>query len=111
MLLFCGLLLWRGVFTWASMPWIGVLVLITSLAAVFRPGWFRGFYRAGMIASAWLGERMGRIFLTGFFFLLVVPLGWILRRVGYDPLALRPRPGAATYWRPVRGKRDLEKMY
>jgi hypothetical protein len=111
LLLFLGIFSWRDATGAAALPWLIALVVLVSLAALLRPRWFRGFYRLGMTASAWLGERTGWVFLTVFFFLLVVPLGWALRRAGHDPLGLRRRPGRTSYWRPAAKPGKLENMF
>jgi hypothetical protein len=106
-----ALLTWRQVI--APTTLIGLLAVLGCIAglAVARPGWFRGFYRFGMIASAWLGERVGPIVLVVFFFLFVLPLGWILRLTGHDPLALKRPRDAKSYWRPAGGGGRLDQMY
>ncbi|MCC3769261.1 hypothetical protein [Streptomyces sp. UNOC14_S4] len=41
---------------------------------------------------------MRHALLVAVYYLAVTPWGWWRRRFG-DPLALRPDPDAATYWR------------
>jgi hypothetical protein len=111
MALLSGVLVWReaiGIRAWSGL--LGLL-LVTALTAGIRPEWFRGFYRFGLIASAWLGERMGRVILTIFFFVLIVPLGWVLRLAGHDPLARRKPPLADSYWQPAGKTGRLDRMY
>jgi hypothetical protein len=115
---FCGLIAvlggvvgWRkGIAIEGLSLFFGTLSL-TSLLAWLRPGWFRGFYRFGMISSAWMGARVGRVVLTIFFFLILVPLGLVLRLFGHDPLRLKKRPGETSYWTPVGKSGGFEKMY
>lgn len=115
---FCGLMaVLGGVFAWrkgiapgALAPFAGVLAL-ASVLAWFRPRLFRGFYRFGMTASAWLGARVGRVVLTVFFFVCLLPLGLILRGLGHDPLGLRRRAGETSFWKPAGRNGGLGKMY
>lgn len=109
--LLSAFLYWRGALNGIVSSGIGVLGLTLSLTALAFPRWFRGFYRAGMTSSAWLGERMGRIVLTLFFFLMVFPLGLVLRCVGHDPLSLKKRRDATSYWRPAAKPGSMERMY
>lgn len=106
-----GWLAWREVIAVPAWFVLLGLLLMTGLTAWVRPGWFRGFYRSGMVASAWLGERMGRVILTIFFFVLVMPLGWALRLAGHDPLARRRQPPAGSYWQPAGKTGRLDRMY
>lgn len=110
--LLSGWLLWRGA--------IGAVIctivlggwgLIGLLAWTF-PHWFRGFYRLGMLGSAWLGDHVGRVILTVIFFVLLLPLGFVLRLTGHDPLALQAVVGGGQgYWRPATKPGNLEQMY
>lgn len=92
---------------------LGLIGLLSSvaIAALSRPAWFRRPYRAGMIASAWLGQHVGHVLLTVLFFVAVLPLGLVLRAFGHDPLALRRRPGATSYWHPARARSDLTRLH
>lgn len=112
MLLLTGWLAWQGLIGAGRWPFpVGFFVGLGLVAGV-RPRWFRGFYRWSMQASAWLGDRMGRVILTGFFFLIMLPLGWILRLAGHDPLALRRRvPARTSYWQPAGKSGRLDRMY
>lgn len=118
MLQLCGILaLLGGWMAWREVIGVPVflfllsLLLLTGLTAWIRPGWFRGFYRFGLTASAWLGERMGRVILTIFFFGLMMPLGWVLRLAGHDPLSRRKPPQRDSYWQPVGKTGGLDRMY
>ncbi len=102
---------WRGSLQLPAFLSLLVALAIVALAAVVRPVWFRSPYRGGMIASAWLGEHVGRVLLTAFFFLAVAPLGLVLRALGHDPLALRRRADESSYWRPARPQSDLTKLH
>src|SRR3569623_1692109 len=48
-----------------------------------------------------LGHALGwintRIILGMVFFVMIMPMGWVLRRLGLDPLRLRRR-SSVTYW-------------
>lgn len=57
---------------------------------------------------------MTHIILALVFFLIVLPIGFIKRLSGWDPLGRRAKP-AASYWKPYserqRNKRHYEKMW
>ena len=109
--LLTGLVCWRG---WVSSP-VAVAVLTALLAvallAVARPSSLRGPYHVGMKVSHALGRVVAPLVLGVIFLLVVTPLGLLLRLLGKDLLRLRRTPGAATYWQPVTGSRDLTKMF
>ena len=72
-----------------------VLVLTCVRPTVLRPA-NRAWTRFGLLLS-----RVTNPIVTGaLFFLVVTPLGVLLRSLGKDPLRLRPAPNAASYWIP-----------
>ena len=107
-----GLGLWwkRGLATPWLVVWLGGLACVAVLA-IARPRWFRGFYRLGSSAGYHLARSLGWLALTLVFFLGVMPLGLVLQWLGHDPLQLRRRPQAESYWRPVRSRADLGRMF
>jgi hypothetical protein len=89
---------------------VGVAALVV-LTAMIRPIWFRGFYRGGMRFSFQIGQVMGKVLLTVFFFALVTPMGLLLRLLGKDLLQLKRRPDQTTYWRKAKGSREFDRMF
>lgn len=106
-----GLLAWRG--TLAAPVAGGVLagLLLVAGLAVVRPAWFRGPYRVGMVVSDRLGRIVAPVLLGLIFFLVLTPLGLVLRLLGKDLLRLRRDPAATTWWQPAASSRDLTKMF
>jgi hypothetical protein len=109
--LFSLLLAYRGALSVLAVAYLDGGLALLALVATARPRWFRAFYRAAMIASAWLGERVGRVVLTVVFIVGVTPLALILKLCKYDPLARRRMDAAGTYWRPVRRSSRLDRMH
>jgi len=87
------------------------VALLAVVTAVLRPRWFRGVYRAGMTVSFHIGQVIGRVLLTVLFFLVVTPLGLVLRLAGKDLLDLRRRGDAATWWREAKSSRNFDRMF
>ena len=85
-----------------------VVALITSL---LRPRWFRGFYRGGMTVSFHIGQIIGKVMLTLFFFLFVTPLGLLMRLLGKDLLQLKKSSDEETWWQPAKNNRDFDRMF
>jgi hypothetical protein len=76
-----------------------------------RPAWFRSFYRLGMTVSYHMGLVFGKVLLTVFFFVMVMPLGLLLRLLGKDLLELKRHPADKTWWRPARNNREFDRMF
>jgi hypothetical protein len=87
------------------------LAVIAVVAALVRPRCFRGFYRGGMTVSFHIGQVIGKVLLTLFFFLLVTPMGLLLRLLGKDLLELKAKPGEASRWRTAKNSREFDRMF
>jgi hypothetical protein len=70
--------------------------------------------RAWMKLAEALSFVMTHVILAIVFFLIVLPIGFVKRLTGWDPLGRRAKP-ATTYWKPYperqKDKRHYEKMY
>ena len=106
-----GVICWR-----ATIPKPAAVALLTGLAgaavlALARPAAFRGPYRLGMRVSHGLGRIVAPLLLGVIFFLVLTPLGLLLRLLGKDLLRLRRDPAARSYWQPAPEASDLTKMF
>jgi hypothetical protein len=90
---------------------VGILAALAAAAAVVRPQMFRWLYRAGMTLSFHVGQVMGRVILTVVFFLVVTPMGLLLRLMGKDLLELKRDPAKRSYWKPARKMGSFEQQF
>jgi len=89
-------------------------LLVTAAAflilALIAPGILFPLNRLWM----WFGHKLGyvnnHILLGIFFYLLVTPLGLMMRLFGRDSMHRKLDPGAATYLEPVGRQNDAETM-
>jgi len=102
---------WRGVVSWRFLVEVLLFIALVALCACLRPRWFRGYYRF----TTWLGfhavEIFGKLLLTALFFLVLTPLGWIMRCTGKDLLQLDSSPQEQTFWQRARRDDSLDRMY
>lgn len=104
-------LCWQGqVPGWISLAASAVAIVAVVVAAL-RPVWFRGFYRGGMTVSFHFGQAVGRVLLTILFFVLVTPMGLLLRLGGKDLLQLKREPGKTSFWQPAKNNRTFDRMF
>ncbi|MBM3847276.1 MAG: hypothetical protein FJ405_13465 [Verrucomicrobia bacterium] len=97
----------------------GIAWTITGVAAgavvvsILHPQAFRGFYRAGMTVTFRIGQVMSRILLTLLYFLVITPLGLVLRVMARkDPLDLRWRERLErSWWTPAKDGQTFDKMF
>ena len=101
----------RGALSKRMLIGIGMVLALALITSWIRPRWFRGFYRMGMTLSFHIGQVMGRVLLTLFFYVVVTPMALILRGSGKDLLRLRRAPEAASYWQSARNGKNFERMF
>ncbi len=90
------LLLWRGRVVAASI--VGTPGALLVLGALVAPGWLVPVERRWMRFAAVAGAFNARLILLLAYFLILSPVGLVMRLVGRDPLDRRLRT-AKSYWR------------
>ncbi|MCP5516720.1 MAG: hypothetical protein H7A45_05585 [Verrucomicrobiales bacterium] len=106
-----GLLWWRGVI--GANGWLTILATVALFELILLPSprWCRAFYRGGLSVGARVGNVMGQVLLTGIFFLVLTPVGWLLRLGGKDLLHLKRRANVESHWHPPRKNGGMERMF
>jgi hypothetical protein len=66
-------------------PWVPAVVL--WLAVAFLPGWLRPVYRVWMRLAMVINVVITRVVLGIVYYLIVFPIGWVMRLTGKDPMA------------------------
>lgn len=102
---------WRGKVPLPVPVTVASLALVALLAALIQPRWFRGFYRGGMTISFHIGQVIGKVMLTIFFFVVVTPLGLVLRLFGKDLLEMKHNSSDKSWWRAAKNSRDFDRMF
>jgi len=102
---------WRQVL--GNRAWLVALVVLAlaALAALLQPRWFRGYHRFSMRLGFALSQALGRVALLLFFFLLLTPVGLLLRLAGKDPLQLKRPANADSFWRTVKAPGPLDRLF
>ena len=109
--LFSSFLRWRHVL--ANDIWLVALASsgLLAICALVQPHWFRGYHRWSMRIGFAVSRFFGRILLTLFFFLVLTPVGLMLRLTGKDALQLKPPRRATTYWQAAREYSPLDRLF
>jgi hypothetical protein len=88
----------------------GIGALFTLLFYAVRPlriplylGWMRAFYP--------LGWTVSHLVLVTIYYLVVTPIGLVLRVFGYDPLGRRRARQASSYWVEHRTGTDVSRYF
>src|SRR6516162_6734020 len=106
-----SLLRWRHVLTDKS--WFAILTLlgVVAMGALWRPRWFRGYYRFSTKLGFAVSQFIGRLMLMLFFFFVLTPVGLILRLAGKDTLQLKPGSKSTSYWQTARDYSPLDRLF
>lgn len=79
---------------------IWAAAVLVPLAGWFWPPILRWIYVAMMYATFPIGWIVSHLLLAAIYYLLVTPVGLVMRLVGYDPMTRRFDPKAESYWVP-----------
>ena len=83
---------------------------VTLAVAAFVPKLGRIAYLAVYLPTSIMGYVVSNVMLTVMFFLVITPLGIIMKLMGKDVLQQR-RPGRTTQWTPVKETKNEESYY
>jgi hypothetical protein len=89
--------LWRGSWPLPVSRTVAAGGLLLVLLAATMPAWLVYPRKAWMALAELLGFVSTRVILGAVFFLVVLPLGLVMRWTGWDPLVSRRQPGQ-SYW-------------
>jgi hypothetical protein len=105
-----GTLLWRpDAPQWAILVW----AFGATLSAIYftLKASRRRIYVGWMLAAYPIGWTVSHLLLGAIYYLIVTPIGMILRLTGYDPLQRRFDRSAATYWTPHDPGGDVSRYF
>lgn len=96
-----GMLVWRAhALTAAQVVW-GATAVATVLSLI-SPAIARWVFLGLSYASYPIGFVVSWVALTVLYFVVLTPIGVVMRLAGRDPLRLKADPRAETYWTPRR---------
>ena len=102
---------WRGAQPWLVLTLVSIAGVLSLLAAI-APRTLHPVYRGWMRLGEALGWLNTRILLTLVFFLVVTPIGLLMRLFGRSPISNARRD---SYWTDVEphsyGDRHVEKQF
>jgi hypothetical protein len=95
--------------TTAYVLW-GVAVLCAALAGAAPPA-LRPLYVALSAITLPIGFVVSHVVLALLFYIVLTPIGLVMRLTGWDPLSRRFDPGADSYWTRREAVTDVKRYY
>ena len=94
-------------------PWPWVLAVVLWVWAILWPDTLRPVYRAWIGVGHVLAWINSRVILGAMFFLLVMPIGLVMRLMGKDPMARKISDELSTYriQSRVTSKKHIERPF
>ena len=99
--LFTGLIcwvLWRCGVPAMPLTLLAIAALIVIIVYYLFPALQRPFYRGWMFSVMPIGWVISHLLLSIIYYLLLTPIGIIMRLVGYDPMNRTLEKKRETYW-------------
>jgi len=94
--------------------WVAVTLLAAAAAGVVgwvRPGRMRVVYVVWMAAVFPIGWTVSHLLLAAIYYLVIAPIGVIMRVCRYDPMQRRFDHGAKTYWKRRENQDDTKRYF
>ena len=92
--------LFAGVFTLMALahPWTIALAAAFAAITLTKDEWLTPLNRAWMKLAALLHPVVSPVMMGIMFFGVFTPMGWVMRRVGWDAMRRAWDPAAKSYW-------------
>ena len=71
---------------------------VVSLVGYLVPAFMRLVYVGWMCAGLPIGWTVSHLLLAAIFFLVIAPIGFVMRRFGHDPMQRSLDRSAKSYW-------------
>jgi Saxitoxin biosynthesis operon protein SxtJ len=91
--------------------WVWSLVILVSVSGLIRPSVARPVYLTWMWAAYPIGWTVSSLMMLSVFFLLITPVGFIMRLFGYDPMNRRFDRTVNSYWTPHQSGPDTSDYF
>ena len=76
---------------------VGTLAMVVGVPGIFFPRILKPIFVGWMILAFPIGWLVSHVILFLIYWSVFVPVGFILQRMGHDPLRLR-KPAVDSYW-------------
>jgi hypothetical protein len=107
----CGAIAGKATGSVWPAAWLWMVAAAVPAVGWTVPGSVRLVYLAVAYASYPFSCALSHLILAGVYYLVLTPIGLLLRLLGYDPMARRPDTEARSYWRRPRRAEHIEGYF
>ncbi len=93
--IFALISVWRGGTWW---PWLGGIAAVFGVAGLIAPALLRPLNKLWFKFGLLLHKVMTPLIMGILFYLLITPVGLLMRLSGKDPMRMKGGDDAETYW-------------
>ena len=91
---------------WLALIGAGAGVVFWVVPQIARP-----FYLAWYFLACCIGIVVSNVLLAAFYYLVITPVGLLMRAIGRDPMERRLDPAAGSYWREAEKGVDPRRYF
>ena len=109
-----GLLGWvvlRKTGWWPAAIGLWTTAGLVATLGLIRPALVRRVYVGMMVLAFPIGWVVSHLLLAVVLYLVLTPIGWVMRLLGHDPLALRRKANADSYWISRRSPVTIQRYF
>ncbi|MDA1012869.1 MAG: SxtJ family membrane protein [Planctomycetota bacterium] len=93
-------IVWKATESTTGPIWIMGISVSVGVVGFFVHPFMRLVYLGWLLAVFPIGWTISQVVVAGIFFLVITPIGLIMRVFRYDPMQRKFDPNASTYWLP-----------
>ena len=102
---------WYRYESWSAAASLGLAALVSLALGAWRPDAMRSAMIAWTCVWFPVGWIIAHTLMLVVYFLVITPIGLVMRAFGRDPLARRFDRGATTYWTPREPPREASSYF
>jgi len=106
-----GWVLWRSGVGWNILSILAIATGLLIVVYYLFPSLQRPLYRGWMFSVMPIGWIVSHLLLSAIYYLLLTPIGLIMKAVGYDPMRRKLEPNLETYWVNRQKSEDPQRYF
>ncbi len=106
-----GWMLWESGVGWNVLSVLAIAAGSLIFVYYLVPPLQRPLYRGWMFSVMPIGWIVSHLLLSVIYYLLLTPIGLIMKAVGYDPMRRKLEPNRETYWVNRQKSEDPQRYF